>query len=159
MGYIIWVLLPRKGHKSFSNTWNVNSVKVVSAQATNSEWCYSHLCKYVSHNFAIFIFCNVWELKRWKQTISARQKDRLSHYRFNFRLLKKSNKNLLCQSPEARTNRGRSSISSGSFLEDTAGYSAACSSGPPAKSKKFTVRNMHTTMLTPCSTIQLWSLA
>lgn len=33
----------------------------------------------------------------------------------------------LCESPEARTIHGRNSISSGSFLGDTADYSAAYS--------------------------------
>ena len=50
--------------------------------------------------------------------------------------------------PEARTVRDRNSISSGNFLEDRAGYSAACSWGPPAAEKeRNSVRQMNDTML------------
>lgn len=90
---------------------------------------YLHLCQHVSNNFAIFIFCNVWEL--------CRRGGGKEFFHFNQQHIWPNHNSTLstlcCYSPEAKTTRGRSSISSDSFQEGTAGYNAACSWGPPAE--------------------------
>lgn len=62
MGYIIWVLLPKKVQLGFRNSTQLMLLKV------RLKYRYSHLCQHITDDFSIFVLCNVRELKQWQQT-------------------------------------------------------------------------------------------